>query len=50
LERRWRDWRSGWPLQTLYERLGDICVVTGQDQVFLPVVTLDSRLHMQVTW
>lgn len=37
-------------LRCLYDRLGTIAVVPGQDQVFLPVVTLDSRLHLEVTW
>jgi hypothetical protein len=37
-------------LETLYGRLGDIQVVPDQDQVYLPVITLDSRLHMLVSW
>ncbi|MGH2888403.1 MAG: cytochrome P450 [Solirubrobacteraceae bacterium] len=37
-------------LRSLHQRLGAIAVVPGQDQVFLPVVTLDSRLHLEVTW
>jgi cytochrome P450 len=37
-------------LETLYGRLGAISVVPDQDQGYLPVVTLDSRLHMQVRW
>lgn len=37
-------------LERLYARLGDIGVVPGQEQVHLPVITLDSRLHLQVTW
>jgi hypothetical protein len=37
-------------LETLYRRLGDIQVVPDQDQVYLPVITLDSRLHMLVSW
>jgi hypothetical protein len=37
-------------LRRLYDRLGEIAVVPGQDQVYLPVVTLDSRLHLEVTW
>jgi len=37
-------------LTTLYDRLGEIEVIPGQDQGYLPVVTLDSRLHMHVRW
>ncbi len=37
-------------LRALFGRLGTIAVVPGQDQVYLPVVTLDSRLHLEVTW
>lgn len=37
-------------LRCLHQRLGSIAVVPGQEQVFLPVVTLDSRLHLEVTW
>jgi cytochrome P450 len=37
-------------LQVLYERLGEIRVVPDQDQVFLPVMTLDTRMHLEVTW
>jgi cytochrome P450 len=37
-------------LDVLYERLGEIRVVPNQDQGYLPVVTLDSRLRMRVQW
>ena len=41
---------AGIALRCLGERLGEINVVPGQDQMYLPVVTLDSRLHLEVTW
>jgi cytochrome P450 len=41
---------TGVALRRLYARLGHLTVVPGQDQVYLPVVTLDSRLHLEVTW
>jgi hypothetical protein len=37
-------------LEELYRRLGEVRVVADQDQGYLPVVTLDSRLHMRVRW
>ncbi|HUB76951.1 MAG TPA: cytochrome P450, partial [Solirubrobacteraceae bacterium] len=37
-------------LRALHERLGRIRVTAGRDPVYLPLITLDSRLHMHVTW
>ncbi|MBV9971042.1 MAG: cytochrome P450 [Xanthobacteraceae bacterium] len=37
-------------LNSLYGRLGPIHVLPDQDEVYLPVITLDSRLHMRVVW
>jgi cytochrome P450 len=37
-------------LEVLLGRLGPLSVTPGQDQEYLPLITLDSRLHMEVTW
>jgi cytochrome P450 len=37
-------------LEVLLGRLGPLAVTPGQDQEYLPLITLDSRLHLEVSW
>jgi cytochrome P450 len=37
-------------LEVLLQRLGPFAVPPGQDQEYLPLITLDSRLHLEVSW